>query len=191
MGCCCSTIPVPDRPIVPPGRIRICVAGVQVSHNVGKAVHIAEQIARSYPDVYETWFYFGSCGCCGGTGYFDVLPQFIEPMPETELSKESTLDKGTTVQNHRSAPFIWLEEGGTVGENGECLQFSGKKLTAIGGADKFRLWALDTFPEDEAVQAVAGIPPNICVNLCFDDSVPQGTYLLEAPCGPDGKVSAT
>ena len=47
---------------MPAGKVRVCVAGFAVSHNVGRAAAVARAIVASYPDQFESWFYFDSKG---------------------------------------------------------------------------------------------------------------------------------
>ena len=55
MGCC-SSVPLPERPPVPEGKIRICIAGLKMSHNVGTAKLVSEAIFEKNEDKYEFWF---------------------------------------------------------------------------------------------------------------------------------------
>jgi hypothetical protein len=54
--------PVPERPPVPAGKVRVCVAGFAVSHNVGRAASVARAIAANSPEQFESWFYFDDRG---------------------------------------------------------------------------------------------------------------------------------
>lgn len=54
--------PVPERPPVPAGKVRVCVAGFAVSHNVGRAASVARAIVANSPDQFESWFYFDDQG---------------------------------------------------------------------------------------------------------------------------------
>ena len=54
--------PVPERTPVPAGKVRVCVAGFAVSHNVGRAAAVARAIVANRPDQFESWFYFDSKG---------------------------------------------------------------------------------------------------------------------------------
>jgi len=108
---------------------RICVAGFHTSHNVGRAKYVADAIAASKPDEYETWYYFSNMG------FKAALTEFLAELPDEEKEKESTTDKGTKIGQHHSAPFVWIEEAGVVDEGGKI---EGKKYTAIGGCDKVK-----------------------------------------------------
>merc|ERR1719444_533758 len=104
---------VPLRPPVPAGLTRICVAGFGTSHNVGRAQKLAAAVAEAHADKYETWFYFSNLG------YGKFLKTVLEELPADQKAKQSTLDKGTTVGQHHSAPFVWFEQGGQVGSGDE------------------------------------------------------------------------
>merc|ERR1712146_788282 len=89
----------------------------------------------TYPDKYETWHYFDNSGYKG----------FLEKQPlefsEDERAKPSCNDvafvkPATTVAEHYSTPFIWLESSDSEGK---------RVLTAIGGRDKFDEWARKEF----------------------------------------------
>ena len=54
--------PVPERTPVPAGKVRVCVAGFAVSHNVGRAAAVARAIVANRPEQFESWFYFDSKG---------------------------------------------------------------------------------------------------------------------------------
>jgi len=123
--------------------------------------------------VYESWHYFSN------TGFKPALATFIAELPEEEKNKESTMDKGTTVAEHHSAPFVWLESGGSLAEDGTV---TGKTYVAVGGADKFREWITKEFESDpamaEVVTAAKGAP-SLMSDLFFENSVPGGTYLSQ------------
>ena len=51
-------------PQVPDGKIRVCVAGFAISHNVGRAASVARAVVAHAPDKYESWFYFDDQGLC-------------------------------------------------------------------------------------------------------------------------------
>ena len=98
------TVPVPDRPEIPSGKTRICVAGFGISPHTGRAKNIASAIANKYGDKYETWFYFSSFG------FSSFLNDTLKPeIPDDQKKKEGTKDKGKTIAEHTSSPFVWLE----------------------------------------------------------------------------------
>ena len=63
-------------------KTRLCVAGFTVSPYTGRARTIAAQIAKLYPEEYETWFYFGS-----STNYYDFLKLTFDPIPFPHTSR--------------------------------------------------------------------------------------------------------
>jgi hypothetical protein len=157
------TPPVPSRPAVPAGVTRICVSGFGASPNVGRAQKIAALIVKKHPTKYETWYYFSTFG------FGDFLKTVILPeIPEDQKSKSGTKDKGKTIGEHTSAPFVWLET--SSGDK--------KEYTAIGGRDMFCEWAEQKFPDDAEVKALTETTPGMS-ELFFDSAVPGGTYAKE------------
>lgn len=153
--------PVPERPSVPEGKTRICVSGFGISHNVARAYQLATTIASTYPDKYETWFYFSSIG------FRKFLEIIKNDIPDSEKTKETTTDKGTTVVDHHSAPFVWLESG--VNTDG-----TGKTFDVKGGNDMFCSWAAKEFPNDTTIQELATTKPSL--KELFFNNKDQGTW---------------
>lgn len=152
-------VPVPQRPAVPGGKTRICVSGFGISHNVSQAQKLAAEIAKEYPDKYETWFYFSTFD------FKDFLVSIKKEFPEDQQSKRSTLDsKETTIATHRSAPFVWFETGD-------------KSLEAIGGRDMFCEWAGKEFADNESIQSLSSTADPPLSMLFFDNTTPGGTWM--------------
>lgn len=152
--------PIPSRPAVPAGLTRICVAGFGVSHHTGRAQKIAALIAEKNPKEYETWFYFSTFG------YRDFLKEDIMPkLPDDQKSKPGTTDKGKTIGEHTSSPFVWLEAA-----HGDATAY-----TALGGRDKFVEWVDQKFPDDADVKELTKDPPTRS-EIFFDNATPGGTY---------------
>ena len=107
-----TSVPVPPRKPVPNGKTRLCVAGFTVSPYTGRARTIAAQIAKLYPEEYETWFYFGS-----STNYYDFLKLTFDPIPFPPHLK-----------GHGTSPFVWTERGAT------------NEIEPIGGLSHFKEW---------------------------------------------------
>uniref|UniRef100_A0A7S0ZJL5 Uncharacterized protein n=1 Tax=Timspurckia oligopyrenoides TaxID=708627 RepID=A0A7S0ZJL5_9RHOD len=153
------SVPAPQRPAVPDGKIRICVSGYGMSHNTGRAQKLAATIARVYPEGYETWFYFS-------TFHFkDFLESILKQIPEDQLSKPSCLDSDRPISNHSSSPFVWLEHPGA------------KPMTAIGGRDSFCDWAAKTFPSDKSIQGLTSTREPPLSEMFFDNATPGGTWM--------------
>merc|ERR1711998_194744 len=136
-----------ERPPVPTGVTRIHIAGAFVmdgwgmgSPNVGKAHRLASLIAESQPSKYQTWQYLSN------SGYKAFLRPLLLEFDEAERAKQSTNDKGTTVAQHHSTPFVWLESTDAEGK---------KVMTALGGRDKFVEWASREFADVPAIAAAA------------------------------------
>jgi hypothetical protein len=157
------TTPVPSRPSVPAGVTRICVSGFGLSHNAGRAQMLAALIAKKHPTEYETWFYFSTFG------FGDFLKTVILPeIPEDQKAKAGTTDKGKSIGEHTSSPFVWLET--TSGDK--------KEYAAIGGRDMFCEWADEKFPDDAEVKALTEATPPLS-EVFFDSATPAGTYAKE------------
>ena len=156
--------PVPSRPAVPAGVTRICVAGFGISHHTGRAQKMAALIAEKNPTQYETWFYFSTFG------YHSFLKEDVMPkIPEDQKAKPGTADKGKTIGEHTSSPFVWLE---TTSNNATTA------YTALGGRDKFAEWVTETFPEDSDLADLTKEEPSH-KELFFDTSTPGGTFNKE------------
>jgi len=160
--------PVPSRPPVPPGVTRICVAGFGASHHTGRAQKIAALIAKHNPNEYETWFYFSTFG------YHAFLKDDIMPLiPDDQKSKPGTTDKGKTIGEHTSSPFVWLEE--TSAQGTSAAADTTTTYTALGGRDMFAEWVNKKFPEDEELKELTkDVPP--LTECIFDNATPGGTY---------------
>ena len=150
---------IPSRPPVPTGVTRICLSGFGISHNAGRAHKVAALIAKKYPKDYETWCYYSTFG------FKKFLETVIPDFPADQKAKPSTTDKGKTIENHSTSPFVWLEvtKGGV------------KEYTALGGRDMFCKWVDENFPNDAELMALTkGEPP---LSACFfNNKTPGGTY---------------
>ena len=163
-----NSVPIPERPAVPKGKTRICVTGYGISHNVGRAQRLASTIAKAYPQKYQTWFYFSTFG------FSQFLAIIKAEIPEDQRSHPSTKDKGKTMAEHTSAPFVWLETTtATAGADEK------KTITAKGGGDMFREWARKEFPENADIQELAKTEPPTISEIFFDNATPGGTWMDE------------
>jgi len=99
---------VPPSPPVPPGKIRLCIAGFHISPHTGRARKIASLIARKFPDQYETWYVWGS-----SSEYESFI---IERTRDVPFPPE--------LKGHGSSPFVYLEQGAS------------KTTTPIGGREQ-------------------------------------------------------
>eukprot|EP00756_Hemistasia_phaeocysticola_P049250 Hpha_TRINITY_DN2369_c0_g1::TRINITY_DN2369_c0_g1_i1::g.350::m.350 len=147
MGCCFFRPGhVQPRPAVPVGKVRMCIAGFPLSHNVGLTREVADEIARSHPDKYSTWFYFG-----GGEAFRGFINDTVKPQLNPEQQER--------FRAHKSAPFCWLEmPDGT--------------LDAKGGGDRFREWAAEEFVMEDNIVSLCKMKPSLCKHLCFDNKTP-------------------
>merc|ERR1740117_2702110 len=92
-----ATSKLPPREAVPAGKIRVCVAGFGLSHHTGRARAIAEEVVKTQPCLFESWFYFNSSGFRGEGG---LLPLVKSELPTAQRGK---------FKAHKSSPFCWLE----------------------------------------------------------------------------------
>ena len=98
---------------VPVGKVRICMAGLKLSHHTGRAREIAVRLAALRPDLFETWFYYDS-----SSNFYSFLGAKFETVPFPPHLK-----------GHDSSPFVWLETAPNVVE-------------PIGGRSHFCEWLL-------------------------------------------------
>jgi hypothetical protein len=159
-----NSVPVPERPAVPEGKIRICVAGFGISHNVSQAQRLASAIAKAYPTKYQTWFYFSTFG------FSQFLKVIKTEIPEVQRSLASTKDSGKTMAEHTSAPFVWLET--TTGSDTKTTT-----MIAKGGRDMFCEWACQEFPDNGSIQELAKTETPPLSELFFDNTTPGGTWM--------------
>ena len=155
-------VPVPERPPVPEGKTRICIAGFGVSPNVARARAVATEIAKAHPDKYETWFYFSTFG------YLRFLKDFqAKDLPEEYKDKPCSADSNPkTFATQTSAPLVFFQtpEGA---------------LEPKGGQDLFSAWAVKEFPDNAEIAAAAKIGVSLSpTEMFYPNEMPQGTYLL-------------
>ena len=116
----------PSKPLprlaVPAGKTRLCVSGFSVSHHTGRARAIVDSIVKTYPEEYESWFYFDNSG---------FRPIFLESV-KSQLSDEQK----TAFAAHKTSPFCWLEK-------------TDEKPFAIGGRDRLCEWAIGKFEDND------------------------------------------
>jgi hypothetical protein len=141
--------PLP-RPPVPEGKTRLCVAGFGISHHTGRAREIADKIVQTYPDKYESWYYFDTTG---------FRPEFLDSIKE-ELSHEQQLE----FAKHNTSPFCWIETSDA----------GGAKPIAIGGRDDLCDWAVAKFEHNHKNEAFLKRckKPGFIKDMLFDNSTP-------------------
>jgi hypothetical protein len=116
----------PASPPVPEGKLRICVTGMTHSGPTAKAHYLADKIAKRFPDKYETWYYFDMY-----TFYKYIVPRFANAVFPAHL------------KGHSTSPFVWFETG------------KDNKEQYIGGAAELSKWAIETFPNEPEIVALA------------------------------------
>jgi hypothetical protein len=100
----------------------------------------------------------------------------LQELPDEQKSQPGTKDNDKTIGEHKSAPLVWFETGGTSAADGETVE--GKTMIAKGGRDMFCEWAGQEFPEDEAIQALSSLEaPPFMEGFWFENATPGGTWL--------------
>mmetsp|Transcript_25675 Transcript_25675/g.37817 ORF Transcript_25675/g.37817 Transcript_25675/m.37817 type:complete len:200 (-) Transcript_25675:145-744(-) len=151
------------RTPVADGVTRICVSGWPMSHHTSRAAKIARKIVSTYPEKYESWFYFDLKG---------FRPGFLASI-KSELSDEQQKD----FESHKTSPFCWIETYNS-------------KPFAIGGRDKLCEWAIETFKDekkDDGILSLCKSEPSL-LSEAFVDKTP-GTAQTEL--GTDEKDPET
>eukprot|EP00567_Pseudictyota_dubia_P018666 CAMPEP_0197433230 /NCGR_PEP_ID=MMETSP1175-20131217/1161_1 /TAXON_ID=1003142 /ORGANISM="Triceratium dubium, Strain CCMP147" /LENGTH=160 /DNA_ID=CAMNT_0042961549 /DNA_START=35 /DNA_END=517 /DNA_ORIENTATION=+ len=155
-----NSVPVPERPPVPEGKTRICVAGFGISNNVGYAQMLASAIAEKFPDKYETWFYFSNFG------YREFLKDFqANHLPDDYKDKPCSMDKNSkTFATQTAAPLVFFQSAdGTI--------------VPKGGRDLFCQWAAEEFKDHPDIVDKADVATPPMKYSFFDHKTPGGTYL--------------
>ena len=125
MGCLCAKNAQPDRPAVAPGKTRICIAGYSMSPFTGSARVLASEVARAFPDRFESWFYW-----TGNGHLFEWAGQFFD---KVEFPPE--------LKGHASSPLIWLETAPQPGEESNPKIFvAPNRVQFIGGMTQLAAW---------------------------------------------------
>ncbi len=115
--------PPPSLP-VPVGKIRICMAGLKVSHHAGRAREIAVRLASMRPDLFETWFYYDS-----DTHFYAFLSQ-----------RFANVEFPQHLKGHDTSPFCWIETR-------KSAESASNDVLPLGGRDRFCEWLLAMYPE--------------------------------------------
>lgn len=123
----------PPASAVPKDKIRICVAGGTHSAPSARAHYLADAIAASNPEKYETWYYFDQYE------FWPFVKEKFDPVPFPAHLK-----------GHATMPFVWLERHNPVSG-------ATNEITPIGGSDHFAAWAQENI-EDPHVKALAKQP---------------------------------
>ena len=105
--------------------------GYSVSHHTLRAQEIAMAIAKTKPDVYETWWHFGSRF---SKGWYRNTETGLLSTVLGELNEEDQ----AKFKEHTSSPFCWLE-------------MSGGAKKGLGGRDGLAAWASENFKSSDEV----------------------------------------
>ena len=115
-----------------------------MSPHVTRAAKIAREIAKLYPDKYETWFFFTfgpNLRGEKGDGQGGLYKQIKDQMNEEDRPKFAA---------HKSVPFCWIEsEGG--------------KIKGVGGRDRLCDWvqAQTDLNQSESIKALVSSEPGV------------------------------
>jgi hypothetical protein len=105
-----------------------------MSHHTNRAGKLARLIASTFPNRFESWFYFDSAG------YKEALRAVKNKLPEDQKEKFA---------QHQSSPFCWLE-------------FSDKEeIQGLGGRDRLCEWAISQFPNETPITEFASKEPSL------------------------------
>ena len=128
--------PPPSSP-VPKGKVRICVAGFEIASPTAKSHYLADMVARKYPDLFETWYYFDSYA------FFAFTREKFE-----------SVSFPAHLKGHATSPFVWLETGAS------------NVIEPLGGSDHFSAWVLaNNKITDPAIRAYAEAPWKVSAYL--------------------------
>ena len=86
-------------------------------------------------------------------------------LPAEQKAKLGTTDKGKTIGEHSSSPFVWLEKSKSNND---------KEYVALGGRDMFCKWIEETLPDDKDINELSKSPPP--VSEAFFNSFVEGNY---------------
>ena len=152
-----------DAPPVARGKLRICVHGMAISHNNGRAQKLAQALQAAFPDRVETWFAFP---CLGPPQHW----AWVNSMKHGEKGERFAIDSGASgfpqapalmseednerfcSRNGWGSPFVWVEraaEAEAEAEQGKGERrpgfhtLTGDKIECLGGCDRFREWVLN------------------------------------------------
>eukprot|EP00121_Abeoforma_whisleri_P015747 Awhi_evm1s14482 len=120
-----------------PEMLRLCISGFTVSHYTKHGKELVEEIVKSNPEKYESWFFF----CFTAKEHGAFVNQIKLKLPSDQKEKFN-------VRDGWSAPFIWIEK-----EDGS--------ISAIGGCDETREWAAPLFPDNELIQKLCSTKPSL------------------------------
>jgi hypothetical protein len=133
----------PIRSAVPEGKIRLCVAGFKISHHTGRAQKLAVEIQRSFPDQYETWFYFS---------WPSAYRAYLTGLLTNEFKPAFEANPDSPLKGHMTSPICWLEEKNAGGET---------VITPLGGRDRFCEWALSKHNDSPTIHELATTDPGV------------------------------
>eukprot|EP00388_Colpodella_angusta_P037656 GDKK01042170.1.p1 GENE.GDKK01042170.1~~GDKK01042170.1.p1 ORF type:complete len:204 (+),score=26.04 GDKK01042170.1:23-613(+) len=118
---------MPQSP-VPAGKIRICVASFNLSRWGGRAHHLAAHLAKTYPDKFESWYYFDGMG--------QVYRYMIDTFDKVPFP--------TNIKGHNTSPLVWLEVNKSVANGASAEEINtidgNAILEVLGGCSEFQSW---------------------------------------------------
>lgn len=154
----------PPQSEVPRGKIRICVAGTTYSPYVGRAHKLAHHLATTYPDKFESWYYWDSKGA-----YFRFIIDTFDKVPFP-----------AAVKGHSTTPLIWLEVNKADATGPSALpanELDGNAiLEVVGGNDKFQVWTKQHTAKADGTPLLANPNPTAEPNVA---KAPATLYFKE------------
>eukprot|EP01113_Clastostelium_recurvatum_P003914 TRINITY_DN1172_c0_g1_i1.p1 TRINITY_DN1172_c0_g1~~TRINITY_DN1172_c0_g1_i1.p1 ORF type:complete len:178 (+),score=29.86 TRINITY_DN1172_c0_g1_i1:35-535(+) len=124
-----------------PGKSRLCVSGFSLSTHAGRAQQIASLIARTYPNAWDSWFFFSSSAQFRGPEQ-GLLPRIQAAMPADH-----------PLRAHRTSPFCWVELTEPAEGTYQMPARPDCHILPLGGRDRLCEYVLRTFPADDARNA--------------------------------------
>lgn len=118
------------------GLQRLCMVGMQPSHNTGRAKLVFDEITEVGRDVVETWV---AIFPRAANSYYDFVEALKAELPEEQRQEYSG-------RHGWSSPFVWLE-----------LPDGSRR--AVGGRQELCAWAVRTFPDSDKLKQWAATEP--------------------------------
>eukprot|EP00743_Colponemidia_sp_Colp-15_P014826 GILK01017656.1.p1 GENE.GILK01017656.1~~GILK01017656.1.p1 ORF type:complete len:227 (+),score=9.47 GILK01017656.1:83-682(+) len=119
----------PPQTEVPRGKIRICVSGYHYSEYAGRSQWLANHLATTYPDKFESWYYWAWMG----------------PFFRYNINTFDKVPFPTPIKGHASSPMVWLEvnKADATGNSAlpeNAIDGNNAVLEVIGGNAEFQTW---------------------------------------------------
>ena len=132
-----AVVDAPPFSQIEPGKIRLCVAGFPGSPPTAHSHYLADKIAQSHPDQFETWYYWSYFA------YYKFLSEKFDKVCFKSIGAKHLI-------GHDTSPFVWLERS---------AEDDGKKVECIGGNDHFCEWVKENFAKESELVNFANEKP--------------------------------